>query len=186
MCLAQDAPVLHASVAHARNRSTFPTIMESGIDDLTDEQIVAAEFQCLDYTALDERDRLLEDGNSSLAGANRPAVEGVTLLDGGFGELDKDPGVVLVPEVHGEGTAFADEPICHRGSIDRRSNQDRAHRNLRHPALRHAVPFVTRSGTDEAQRVGYLPHDLVDRLHIRCIQCLSSRVEQRTGAGINW
>src|SRR5262245_811393 len=71
----RSAPVVHTCVTH-RQHGRLLVELEAAVDDLAEEQGVPAELDGLTHLAVEERDRLVEDGRAGDAVVEREPVEG--------------------------------------------------------------------------------------------------------------
>ncbi len=122
------------------------------------------ELHRLPETALEPRDRLLEDRHARRTLANRVSVQHRTFMHGGLGERTKDAGVLTVPEIHRECFTLSHETIGNRLAVHRDSDKDGIHGDLCHPGLSHPVPFVPGARPDKTQCVRDRPRDCIEDL----------------------
>src|SRR5215207_6348292 len=142
----RSTPVVHARVTH-REHQRLLVELEPAVDDLAEEQRVAAELDRLAHLAVDERDGLIEDRCPGGAVVEREAVEGARgeIDVDRLGELADDRPIVLRDQVHAEHAAVDDELVGERLALDADADQLRLERQLRDPVDGHPVAPLPRA-----------------------------------------
>src|SRR5262245_22258142 len=155
-----SAAVAHPGVLHPEHRRIL-VLLETGVDDLADEQRVRAGVGAGVERAVDVRDGLVEDGRARHAVVEREPVERARLgvdLDR-LGELPDDGAVLAVDDVHGERASLGDELVREGVLLDADPEELGVEAQLRHPVARHAVPTVAGPAAHDVQAGRHGPQD---------------------------